>query len=783
MWVRCHAKCCLPFADNDENLTFALSCSHQTLDSPTMKHSPNNTLAPVAQLASLMAACVLLGACGGGGSESPDRSSQAVTPSMPVAASAAASDAASASSTALAAEGTAEAAGSASAPTASTSASATVSTIAAAPTSTTTAATTPSTGQAAASLTPLPSTTVPTLSGAVIAATSPPTSNVIAPSQTINTETPSTPQRTAAAALQTPFDVWSGLVTGRHVSEAYASRNVSDLQSSWVGPDGKTVQLVVRQPVIPVSATTVEIAPIATSADARPIFEAALLKAKSTGAKRLLIKPGVYNFRTLEAKARGHLAIEGLQDFEINGTGATLKFLANAHGLWVEQSQRLRISGLTLDYQLRSTSIGKIQARTGGRVLVVDPRYPITAQNKIYQIMEVDPATGIFVPGGGRVMIPPDTTEPATLIEPQTYRSTLFERFKLKDGASFMMLHNWYGGVAIKIDGSRNAQQTEDLTLSRITINSVPGMAITVTGMKRGLAIIDSIFKAPEHGDNFGGAEWDGIHVHQGGGDLLIKGNQFRNMGDDAINISNPVHPVEAINASAKTMIISNSARFLAQNDTLAFFDIQGTLIGTAKIMSKPVWIAETRHTVEVDQIPAGVQIGTKVRNVNLISSRYEVSGNLIEKCSCHGILAQTPNGLIEGNTIRQINRNPIRLLTSVTLWNEGSGAFNVAVRKNTIDTTGFDDALDVPWSAISVYGEANSKMFAAGLYANQDVEISQNTLRGLRQGCVTLASTRRAKISGNSCSAASTLSRLTAASGAAPPAINILRSTEVTQD
>jgi hypothetical protein len=278
-------------------------------------------------------------------------------------------------------------------------------------------------------------------------------------------------------------------------------------------------------------------------------------------------------------------------------------------------------------------------------------------------------------------------------------------------------------------------------------------MGVAVTGMKRGLAIVDSVFGPGADGFNAGGPEWDPVHVHLGGGDLLIRGNRFSRHADDAINISYPVHPVEEVDAQARTLVLLNSARFIAAGDQLAFFSGDGTFLGTAQVSGQPVWLDGSRHRVGFDSLPKGLTTQSRARNVTLIVSRFEVSGNLIEDCNCHGILTQIPNGLIAGNTIRRTNKNAIRLLSSLTTWNEGVGAFNVVVRDNTIEDTGVDDSLDVPWSAISVYGEAGNRMSTQPF--NQYVEVTGNQIRGVRQGCVTVANSRQVKVSGNVCSGA----------------------------
>jgi hypothetical protein len=146
-----------------------------------------------------------------------------------------------------------------------------------------------------------------------------------------------------------------------------------------------------------------------------------------------------------------------------------------------------------------------------------------------------------------------------------------------------------------------------------------------------------------------------------------------------------------------------------------------------------------------------GADARSVARNIALISSRFFVAGNTIERCHCHGLLVQLPNGVVERNTFRRLAYNAIRLLTDIGAWNEGVGAFNVAVRNNVISGTGIDTSLPMPWAAISAYGGVRGGVVASEP-VNQDIEISGNTVTDAQQGCITVASSRSVSVKGNTC-------------------------------
>lgn len=554
--------------------------------------------------------------------------------------------------------------------------------------------------------------------------------------------------QTAAESLQR-FEQWSAIASDQHESPAIANSRNHDLKAEWQGPNGKTVKLVVRQSVFINNRKRVFVTPPPKGVDARPLIETALQRLRAEGANTLSLASGDYHFLTTEPKFKSHVLLAELSDFIFEGNGARFIFHNEAHGFWIQQSQRLRVEGLTLDYAIRTTSIGRIAERNGRKVLVIDKAYPVIAQNGIAQIAELQSDTLSYVVGGGRVIFNSKDGVVANFVGDQTYESPLFNRLVI--GSRFMVLHQYYGPQAIKIDGLRNPKQTEDITLANLKIHSSPGMGITTTGLRRGLAVIDSQFVAAEGGLNAGSVSWDAVNVHSGGGDILISGNRFELMVDDAINLYSPVHPVKAINTTAGTVMLAVSSRFIAQSDTLAFFANDGGFLGTAKVIAPPVAAPNNEYILSVDQLPQGAGMQSLVRTVELITRRFKITDNVIQNISGHAILAQIPHGLIANNVVRNINRNAIRLLSDIGTWNEGVGAFNVAVRSNTIVNPGIDPVLDFPWAAITAYSGASGRVLSPHFY-NRDLEITDNKVENYKQGCISVMSSLNVVARGNRC-------------------------------
>ena len=543
------------------------------------------------------------------------------------------------------------------------------------------------------------------------------------------------------------FSIWSDLANGRWISPAYDLISDYDLKYNWIGPDKHEIKLVVRQPDDLIEKNRVYIGEISEFEDARSYFEKAVEIARLKNANILSISPGTYNFLSIEDKFNAHFVLENLHDFIIEGNGAILNFSKNSAGILIQDSQRLRIDNLTLNFKCPTTSIGTIIKKADGNALLIGSDYTTDKDVKIYQMAEID-SQNHFIPGGVRIILPRDVAQP-TYMGDHLYLHKLFEGSTM-EGKRFFVIHTWYGGQAIKIDGHRNINQTEDITVNNVNIKSTPGMGLTVTGLKRGLAVINSKF-GTEQSNFIRGIGWDGIHVTVGGGDILISNNRFSFLGDDAINLNYPIHPLVKYDFNAKHIIASNSSQYISMGDGVAFFDRDGVYEGKSTVIENPKLISQNNYELQLDSIPTGIDDSSFVRDIDLISSRFLISDNLVENTNGHGLLAQIPNGLVTNNTFNYLRANAIRVLSSIGKWNEGVGGFNIAIRNNYVKDGGEDNLVDFPWSAISVYGLTKFGNTQKYLF-NENIEITDNKLTGLRQGCITLSSTQGGIVSNNTC-------------------------------
>jgi len=531
---------------------------------------------------------------------------------------------------------------------------------------------------------------------------------------------------------------WYRLATAATVSPLPA--DPGDMAWRWTAPDGRTIVARVALPRPEPAGGTVNLIPPPAGVDARPAFEAAVAAARARHASRIRIPPGTYRFLTTEPERHAHWLIKGLNDVVIEGTGARLMFAGNADGVAIRASRRVVLSGLTLDYALRTATLGRMVARSGQPVLQLD-RLPAPSDG-IGHVTEFDRTTGRAVPNGIRVYMPKATDVARTAAG--AYHSVRFAPAMI--GRSFLVYHHYYGGVALKLqdDARSGAEQDEDIVIRDVTVRRAPGMGIVVYGVRRGVAIVDSrIVPAP---GEYASSEYDAIHVLQVGGDLAIVGNTIDRAGDDNINIGSPVTPIAAVSDQGRKLALGRYSRFIRPGDTLAAFDGRFRMLGLSRATGTPQPLGGLDHAVRVDPPFPGAAPGAFIRDAALSNGRVIIAGNTIRNGG--DTLVQVGNALVRNN---RFERTGVRVLASLGTFQEGSGGFNVTVADNSFSGGRVRFRSGFPHAAITAYGlDTGDRISTAPV--NRFVAIIGNRIVDAPLGCISVASTSQAAITGNAC-------------------------------
>lgn len=247
---------------------------------------------------------------------------------------------------------------------------------------------------------------------------------------------------------------------------------------------------------------------------------------------------------------------------------------------------------------------------------------------------------------------------------------------------------------------------------------------------------------------------YDAINMFFTKGDIVLVDNFIANQGDDAINLSSPVHEIAKASAIDQTHYLldtRNHSQTLALGNKVAIFDHNtGRFlgIGTITAIQPTPGPGTNRVTVATD----GLAITTEMflRNLDFGQGRFIIKSNHIEKCFCHAFLAQVPNGLIEDNVIDDIRANAMKLITNVGQWKEGIGAFNLLVRNNVSNRTGIDANLSFPFGVISTYSVMRKQPIPDP--ANDYISIENNVFSSYAQNCISIQAAKHLTVRGNVC-------------------------------
>lgn len=547
------------------------------------------------------------------------------------------------------------------------------------------------------------------------------------------------------------FNEWIKLLDSGQSN--YLNRsNFEALQKTIKRYDETSLDIFVLQPDLK-SARECYISTPSEDVDATPYVTLKIATCLTEKKKIISFSPGTYNFRTLSdsklkiSKGPAHLYIEKLQDVSFIGRNVRFVFHQNAPGILIQQSQRIKFQGFEMTYALPSKSV--VEAISSNGIIKLKTITGNSSDVKtIFQIAELDADSTNYLIGGKRFVYAPDTALPAKDAEGNWIHSTFKQ---LPIGKKFVALHFWYGGQAIKVDGDRDSYQTEDLIFERVSIYSTPGMAITITGLKRGFALINSTIGDYANHNILNSPSWDAVNAHLFGGDLIVSRNTFYGNTDDAININHPIHTIKSFSQQNNSIVLQTSSRFINLGDRLSFFNNQGAYLSTSTVTKTPKPLGSAIFEFYLDQLPNFDKDKTIVRNLDTIRGGYSIDNNNFENISGHAVLAQTVRGCIQKNNVKHITRNAFLLLASVGVWREGVGAIDVSVTNNQFSDTGFDHNGNVNWAVITLYGIGPDYKLLKFMI-NKDVLISNNKIDNPKQGCISISNTFGATVKDNDC-------------------------------
>jgi hypothetical protein len=485
------------------------------------------------------------------------------------------------------------------------------------------------------------------------------------------------------------------------------------------------------------------------------------------------------------------LQINNVQDFVFDGNGSTLYFTGPTTGIDINNSQRVVIQNLTLDW---------------GNPVDPKPlwRGPLFA------------AIGTIVPDGtnsAHIVLDADTPIPAGF-SPYIYAFNLWDRTKnevarddylntgpsdqgcdyaciashgqqnpaqqsmfIKEGSLYprsnpsgrwvasqlrpypnlpvLVRFQKFWGMVIEDDYG-----SSDIRIINTSVLTSPYMGITAGQGGRGLSL-ENVIEKPSQGRPISTVA-DGTHFTGVGGDIVVEGGDFQREGDDVMNITVAWDTLTTVNSTA-SFVMSGPDAIPNPGDALAFVDQALGYLGSATVESisppnLPPWGGQP-ITVQLNSPLSWLSPGIHAVNLNHAPSRVYVSDVNIHDKVGRGILVGGFHMLIQNSRFENMTASAIASIIS-SYFNESTGASDIAIRNNTIvGTNSVPKLYQTSVDGTNYYPSRNASiaMFAdisstydgiwnevTGIYPSfQDIEISENTIQSATGTGIYLTGTR----------------------------------------
>jgi hypothetical protein len=473
-----------------------------------------------------------------------------------------------------------------------------------------------------------------------------------------------------------------------------------------------------------------------------------------------------------------YLQINNVQDFVFDGNGSTLYFTGPTHGIDINNSQRVVVQNLTLDWGNPLdpnplwrgpvfAAIGTIAPDgTNSAHIVLDPDASIPSgfspyiyAFNLWDRKKAEVARDDYLNTG-----PSDQGCDYACIESHGQQDPAQQSMYLKDGSLYPKSNpsgQWVASqlrpypkrpVLVRFQEFwrmviEDDYGSSDIRIINTSVLTSPYMGITAGQGGRGLSL-ENVVEKPSQGRPISTVA-DGTHFTGVGGDIVVEGGDFSHEGDDVMNITVAWDTLTAVN-STDSFVMSGPDAIPSAGDALAFFDQALAYLGSATVQSisppnLPPWGGQP-ITVQLNSPVAWLRSGIHAVNMNHAPSRVFVSDVNIHDKVGRGILVGGFHMLVQNSRFENMTASAIASIVS-SYFSESTGASDLAIRNNAILGTNYVAKLyQTSVDGTNYYPSRNASiaMFTdisstydgiwnevTGIYPSfQDIEISGNTIQ-----------------------------------------------------
>ncbi len=433
---------------------------------------------------------------------------------------------------------------------------------------------------------------------------------------------------------------------------------------------------------------------------------------------KVVIPPGEHRIVPLNPKDSVHLVFEGAENLEISGEGATLVFTdPEKNGVYFNRCKGLVLRGFKIDYDplpFTQGTITAVEADAKTYVIKIDDGY---LTNPTYFTGSDESFTGgrmaayLFDGQSGKWKTDSFDMYPAKfeLVEPLTVRLSF---------ASADSFNRNNGAVGDRIVVSRRSSSAirmnfcENTNVDGITIYACGGIGMHEASGNGGNRFKLTVTRGPvpkgATAPRLHSINADGFHSSAVKKGPIVEDSLFEWMGDDSIAIHGTYALATAQPAPDRITLSPKFEMPFEVGDDLTIVDGQTyKMKATAKVLKTESAVAtddEAVHklwetyrvdqkgrrfyTVTVDR-PTAIAVGDLITSPQRIGNGYVIRNNTCRFHRARGIQIKAGDGVIENNTVEDVNFAGITLGPELSIWLGSDYVRNVVVRNNTIRGTG----------------------------------------------------------------------------------------------
>jgi hypothetical protein len=451
----------------------------------------------------------------------------------------------------------------------------------------------------------------------------------------------------------------------------------------------------------------------ADQVDVRQIINDAI----AAKAAKVVIPPGDYKIAPADTKAQAHLVFSNVENLEIDGTGARLIFTdPEKPGFIINRGRNVTLKGFAIDYDPLPFTQGTITAlepESKSYLIKIDEGY---LANPVYftgrdQTFAGGRMAAYLLDASGQWKTDAFDMYPSKfeIVEPLTVRlgfasADFFKRQPAAVGDRVV--------ISRRTAGAMRLNHVEHSNIDGVTVFACGGIAIQEASGNGHNRFKMTVTRGPTPpgatAPRLHSVNADGLHSSSVKKGPIVEDSLFEWMGDDAV----AVHGTYALaTAQPSESQVTLSPKFelpFEVGDDLTVIDgttyqrkamVKVTKVDPAAANDDPA-VAAMWEKYKVDQRgrkfytltfdgQATVAVGDLITSPQRIGNGYVVRNNIARHHRARGIQMKAGDGVIENNTIEDVNMAGITLGPEFSIWLGSDYVKNVVVRNNTIRRTG----------------------------------------------------------------------------------------------